>query len=335
MAARPHGVELRSDALTVRVEPRLGGRITSLETAGGVELLARGGAPSDPVGPADDYLAGGLGGFDDCLPGIAPEVLQEPDRVVPDHGEVWCRPATVTESSGQRLVLRQTGIGERHVFQRTLALDGGRLRIDYVLENLRDGPYEALWAAHPLLPLTADCRLELDGLEEVTVYASTFARRGETLALGDVAVGGDRSDLTRPATLPAGHTLKAFAPLPPSTHVGVAYPAHDTRLLLCLHAHRRAWLGLWLNAGGFPARAPVRHLALEPSFGAGDRLSETIADGSCLRVPPRGRASWTLELEVGPLGEPARRARPDGRSVIGVTSAGAPDRAGSPIDHLA
>jgi hypothetical protein len=311
MVVRPHGIELRSEAVTVRVDPRLGGRITSLESADGFDHLARGWLPADPVGPADDYLAGGLGGFDDCLPGITPEALRAPERVVPDHGEVWCSPATVTEASPQRVVLRQTGIGGGHVFQRTLELDGGRLRIGYELENLRDAPYEALWAAHPLLPLTPDCCLELDGIEEVTVYESTLARRGETLAVKGTAVSGGGIDVTRPATLPAGHTLKAFAPLPPSARVGVTYPARGTRLLLRLLAPRPAWLGLWLNAGGFPAGTPVRHLALEPSFGDGDRLSEAIANGSCLRVPAKGRAAWALELEVTALDSMLRRAHRD------------------------
>ncbi len=45
MAASTHGIELRSDALAVRLDPRLGGRITSLEDTMGFEYMARGGAP--------------------------------------------------------------------------------------------------------------------------------------------------------------------------------------------------------------------------------------------------------------------------------------------------
>jgi hypothetical protein len=227
-------------------------------------------------------------------------VLHAPDRVVPDHGEVWCRPVELLATSPSRAVLQQTGIAEEHVLRRTLTLDGARLRIDYELENLRGTPYEALWAAHPLLRLTPDCRLLLAGIEEATVYASSFARRGESIAVRRVVLGETAIDLTRPATIPSGHTLKAFAPLPPGAQVGVLYPADGAGLLLRLDADRPAWLGLWVNTGGFPAHAPVSHLALEPSFGSGDRLSETIADRTCLRLPGHGSTRWSLELELSP-----------------------------------
>jgi hypothetical protein len=112
-----------------------------------------------------------------------------------------------------------------------------------------------------------------------------------------VLLDGRSVDVTRPGTIPPGHCLKAFALLP-DAEVGVAYPARAVGIALRLTAACRAWLGVWVNAQGFPAEAPVAHLALEPSFGDSDVLSEAAASGTCLVVPAGAAFEWSLVYEI-------------------------------------
>jgi galactose mutarotase-like enzyme len=277
-------LELRSDELCVRLAPRLGARIVSLSDRDGTEYIETGTPSLEEITPSHSFLAGGLGGIDDCFPGITAETLASPERVVPDHGEVWCRPVAVLDATAQRIVTTQRGIEGDYELNRVFELRDNRLRVAYELRNLTETSFEALWAAHPLFVLTPDTEFELDQLTHFRVESGT-------MKLGEF-------DLVRPGTVPDGNCLKAFAPLPPGTTLGVLYPSGGKRVSMRLEADRPAWLGLWLNAGGFPEDSPVRHLALEPSFGDCDSLSQAIANDTCLRLAPGGATTWSLEYAV-------------------------------------
>jgi galactose mutarotase-like enzyme len=277
-------LELHSDDLRVLIAPRIGARIVSICDRDGNEYVEAGLPPVESLTAAHSYLDGGLGGIDDCFPGITAELLTSPARTVPDHGEVWCRPVTVLAAGAQRIVTTQSGIRGDFELSRVFELRGGSLRVAYELRNLTETSFEALWAAHPLFVLTPDTELELDQLAHFRIESGT-------MELGEF-------DLVRPGTVPDGNCLKAFAPLPPGTTLGVLYPGRGKRVSMRLEADRPAWLGLWLNAGGFPEDSPVRHLALEPSFGDCDSLSQAIANGTCLRLAPEAAATWSLEYGV-------------------------------------
>lgn len=279
-------LELHSGELRALIAPRLGARIVSLRDRDGNEYVEPGEPPLESLGPAHSYLDGGLGGIDDCFPGITAEKLTSPARTVPDHGEVWCRPVTVLDAGPERIVTTQSGITDDWELVRVFQLREGGLHVGYELRNPTETPFEALWAAHPLLVLAPDTELELGPIAHFRVESGTL-----TL---------DELDLLRPGTAPDGNCLKAFAPLPPGTTLGVIYPSRGKRVSMRLEAHQPAWLGLWLNAGGFPEESPVRHLALEPSFGDCDSLSQAIANDTCLRLAPGAAMRWSLEYAVEP-----------------------------------
>jgi hypothetical protein len=64
-------------------------------------------------------------------------------------------------------------------------------------------------------------------------------------------------------------------------------------------ADPRSSLGLWLNAGGWPATTPLRHVALEPCLGAADDVRHTAATGNAVVLPPGARTSWHVDVRVG------------------------------------
>jgi galactose mutarotase-like enzyme len=184
-------------------------------------------------------------------------------------------------------VTTQRGIEDDFELNRVFEVRDTRLRVDYELRNLSEAPFEALWAAHPLFVLTPDTRLDLSTIAHVRVESGTMAP--------------NELDLTRPGAVPDGNCLKAFAPLPDDAIVSVIYPAVGRQISMQLEADRPAWLGLWINAGGFPKDAPVRHLALEPSFGDCDALSEAIANDTCLRLAPDAAITWSLAYSVAAI----------------------------------
>ena len=151
------------------------------------------------------------------------------------------------------------------------------------------------------MPLTPDAELDLGPIDRLRVFSGTMGERGSELDARSVALDGSTVDLARPGSVPAGHCLKAFAPLPSGAEVGVAYPTRGVRFSLRLTAERPAWLGVWVNALGFPADAPVSHLALEPSFGDSDALGEAIAACTCLVVEPGATFEWSLVYEIRPI----------------------------------
>ena len=75
-------LELHSDVLRVLIAPRIGARIVSICDRDGNEYVEAGRHPADPLTPEHSYLDGGLGGIDDCFPGITAETLTSPARSV-------------------------------------------------------------------------------------------------------------------------------------------------------------------------------------------------------------------------------------------------------------
>jgi galactose mutarotase-like enzyme len=255
-------------------------------------MLERGLPAAPSIRPGDDFVKGGLGGIDDCLPGIAAELEQVGRPAVPDHGEVWSRPIELVAVTATSATTIQEAVDGRYTFRRIFDVADATLTVRYELVNTSAVAVSVVWAAHPLLPLTRMTELELGAIVRLRVYSGSLAAAGVELGL--------ECGLTRPGTLPEGTTLKAFASLPHGTELRVRYPDRRRSLLLRLDADQPAWLGLWLNAAGFPREHPVSHLALEPSFGDSDALSDAVASGTCLTVAPGGRAEWALAYSVEP-----------------------------------
>ena len=95
---------LESEQLRLVIHPSFGGKISSLfYKPREVELLSSEPCPSELESPYDRaFESGWLGGWDECLPSIAPR--RHPDAAwrdvtIPDHGEVWSLPWT-TEDAG-------------------------------------------------------------------------------------------------------------------------------------------------------------------------------------------------------------------------------------------
>jgi galactose mutarotase-like enzyme len=272
---------LRNTRLEIAVVPELGAKIISLKNLrtgrewmwhpeGGLKLFR------NRVG--DDFSRSPLVGADECLPTVAPCTVKE--RRLPDHGEVWSAAWRVNLEAWKEGVL-QTSLElpiSPFQFERTLELRNEQVRLDYRLENRGLAAERFLWALHPLLKIQAGDRLRIP--------ATT-----RTLLNGEGWI--DAVD----SVIPDGGSSKVFAGPLREGVVGVFNPKSGERLSLEWDPNENDTLGLWLTRGGWHGH---HHLAIEPTNGAPDPLSDAAKQNRCGAVPASGSKTWRITLRVEP-----------------------------------
>jgi hypothetical protein len=171
---------LESALIRVEAAPALGGKFLSLYSKRTrTEWLL------PPLRPyAEAKTTGGFeewdgGGFDECLPTVAPT------GTAPDHGEVW-RHAWQETPAEDAIVLRTTALGGAVSLERRAHLEGATLVLDYVVENQRQTPQSLIYCPHPLLHVEQGDRILLPAeVHDVVVEGSAgerLGRRGDRVA---------------------------------------------------------------------------------------------------------------------------------------------------------
>ncbi|MFY0571520.1 hypothetical protein ACN28E_47880 [Archangium lansingense] len=289
--------------LEVSVLPELGGKLQSLRRRdGGSNVLL---TPPDfpyrrPV-PGAAFEAHDTSGFDECFPTVAACASpDEPERSWPDHGVLWTS-AWRWELEGSRLHMEaESGPRSPWRFRRTLELDGPTLRLGYEVENLTDAPRRFLWAAHPLLSVSAGSTLHLPGsVTEVEVEYSAGGRLGPRGSRVPWPGRGEhRLDVVHGPHL--GLADKLFAGPLREGWCALHDAARGSRVTFRFDPVELPFLGVWLCQGGWPSSRPGRHftVALEPCNGMPDALDAAAARGTCVTLEGGGRTQWSLELEV-------------------------------------
>ncbi|MHA4946422.1 aldose epimerase family protein [Micromonospora sp. SD19] len=266
--------------LRVAYDAAHGGRWTSLH-GGDREWLWRGPEPGrHEVRPGAAFVD--AGGLEECLPTVRGE---------PDHGEVWSRP--------WREAAPGTVVVERPTFtlRRRITDDGGVVVADYRLAA--DPGYRFVWAAHALLGLSPDARLDAPAGTPTRLHPEAAA----LLPPGGWPVGDPW--LTGPWPAPAGLTLDTFGP-DDGTALGavlldcprVQVIDGTNRLTLELEcADQPRSTALWRNLGGWPADTPYRSLGVEPMLGAAFDLADAGPSDAAV-VPAAGEVTWRLTISA-------------------------------------
>jgi hypothetical protein len=284
-------IRLADASLIVTVDPSFGGHVSSLALKG-TELLARGERARSQDARSRDFAQAGLGGLDDCVPAIAAG-RHPTGRHIPDHGELWYRPAEVIARTRSSLTIAMRGEQLPFHLVRRLTVNASQFAVDYELTNAGATPLPLLWAAHPLFACSDEMRLALPAGPWTPVFSSAPASVREF----EVRVGDATFDLGAWDTVPEGCYVKVFAAWDGAT-AGLDHPTLGCRVRIRLDARRPAHLGLWINRRGFPPNAPVTHVALEPTFGSSDDLETSLAAGSCLIVAPHAREEWRVMYAI-------------------------------------
>jgi len=271
---------LRNEAVELALVPELGAKVILLRNlVTGYEWMWH-----PPTGMklfrnqlGDDFAASTMTGWDECLPTIAP--CDWKGRKLPDHGEVWSVPWKIDLEAFGRGVLKTSvklAVSPFH-FERSIALHGNEIRLDYQLENLSNEPEEFLWAMHPLLPVND--HIQLDLTEET-----------ENLLAGEQWIDGLKFNTDKPSC------VKTYAvPLREGRGSVMNIAARD-RLQFEWDTDRNNTLGLWLTRGGWNG---YHHVALEPANGAADALTDAVKAGQGGLLAPQEKRSWQVKLRVG------------------------------------
>ena len=271
---------LRNEAVELALVPELGAKVILLRNlVTGYEWMWH-----PPTGMklfrnqlGDDFAASTMTGWDECLPTIAP--CDWKGRKLPDHGEVWSVPWKIDLEAFGRGVLKTSvklAVSPFH-FERSIALHGNEIRLDYQLENLSNEPEEFLWAMHPLLPVND--HIQLDLTEET-----------ENLLAGEQWIDGLKFNTDKPSC------VKTYAGPLREGRASVVNTAARDQLQFEWDTKANNILGLWLTRGGWNG---YHHVALEPANGAADALTDAVKAGQGGLLAPQEKRSWQVKLRVG------------------------------------
>lgn len=285
--------------------PGLGGKIISLvDKRADAELLWRNDrVPVRPVPFGSGYDDAFLGGWDELFPNDEPEVLAgEP---MPDHGELWSSPWTVTghgvDDHGVwvELTLRPPISGTTIVRRLVLGREPSLLA-DYRVTNegRRDLPY--LWKSHVAVRLHRDTEISM-AARDVLVHEFGDPRvrpPAGSFSWPTVGVDGVRHDFRRlPDTSDRGVSEFLLATSLEHGRCGVSHRGAGTGLTLQWDAAELPSCWLFASYGGGWRGLDV--LVLEPCTGHPLSVTDGVAAGTHQVLAAGATKQWSLTATVG------------------------------------
>ena len=283
---------LSNDDLSVSVAPELGGRVVSIfDRASGREWLdgwrpagkRRVWQPADPT----DFSTGPGAGIDECLPTVLP--CRFGRKAMPDHGELWNRPAEFDEDLAQigALACRWKLKSLPLEFHRHIAIGKNTLAFNYRIVNISAGPVPFLWAWHALFSWRRGDRICL-----ARSVKECRTPEGETVPWPQNKAGNDlsRAHFAKGA-VPAA---KVFAG-PLSNGRARIQAATGATLDLTWPAGLFPYAGIWITRGFWNG---LHHWAIEPTNAPVDRLNEIKPSPapSVTMLAPREVREWCLRV---------------------------------------
>ena len=291
---------LENANIRIEVAPALGGKFLSLRSKRtSTEWLLpplRAYTEAKSTGGFEGWDGGG---FDECLPTVAPT------RTAQDHGEVW-RHAWHEETAADSVLLRTTALGGALAFERRAHLEGASLVLDYVVENRNDRPQSLLYSAHPLLRVEQGDRILLPAAVcDVVVEGSAGDRvghRGDRIAWPQVKAGqslaGDDLSVVGP---PDGSQAdKLFAGPVADGWCALVRPSLEEGIELTFTSDVLPYLGVWICRAAWPEAGTEKQytVAFEPTGALHDSLADAERDGTAWKLGPGDRRAWRLRFRL-------------------------------------
>jgi hypothetical protein len=295
---------LRNEFLSVQFLPEFGGKITSLRSVRtGAEFILPPLNEYAHVLPSDDFSKSDGGGFDECLPSVAPCESIAGASSIPDHGDLWRTPWQIEPKHGE-IILHAESISRPLGLRRRATLQDETLILEYDLVNLSNEPTIWLWSAHPLFQVTSgDPILLPDGIEEIEVEYSNpgIFKKGSTVPwpIATSLLGTTRNLSIMPKR--DGTTaLKFFARMGGSGWCALYRKELGQGLVLRFDPNALPFVGLWICAGAWPAEGVAKQytVAIEPTTSKADSLEAAVRNQTSRTLNARQHFRWRLDLQL-------------------------------------
>ena len=300
---------LENHLLQVTVLPESGGKISSLRSirTGEEFLLPHLQPATELVGPERKTITfdqGDLGGFDECLPSVAPCGSIEGEPPVPDHGDLWRHPWAIESSSSQSITLATQASSRPLRITRAATLEGDTLVLDYEIENVSGVPATWLWSAHPLLKVEAGDRIylprDIAGVKVEYTSTEDFAQSSHIGWPVAQSTSGSSIDLSVVPHCDGTTAHKLFARMEGAGITALHRARLQQGIALHFDSSKLPYLGIWISAGAWPQSGPNRQytVALEPTTSQCDSLADAVNDGSACRLAGGDRRHWRVAFEL-------------------------------------
>jgi hypothetical protein len=287
---------LESDLMRAEVAPARGGKFVSLRSKRtGTEWLLPPLKPYEESSSQGGFEGWDGGGFDECLPTVAPT------ETAPDHGEVW-RHVWQEEPSDDAVLLRTTALNGAVAFERRAHLDGASLVLDYSVENRSQLPQSLLYCAHPLFHVEQFDRILLPpDVRSLTIGNSAGNRLGtcgDRVPWPNSGAGEDLSVVGPPDGMQAD---KLFAGPLARGWCALVRPSLDEGIELTFSSDALPYLGLWICRAAWPEFGSAKQytVAFEPASAPCDSLADAERQGTAWTLGSGEQRAWTLRFRLG------------------------------------
>ncbi|MEG2381660.1 MAG: DUF4432 family protein, partial [Oscillospiraceae bacterium] len=296
-------IVLESDELSVRVIPKLGGKISSIfYKPTEAEMLFQNKQDIYEIPKCgSDFSKFDASGFDDAFPNIDKEKFFLNDREVdyPDHGEVWTMPLSYTEIKDGISLL---GYGKvlPYKFKKTISIKCDEVNLAYTIENIGDYEFPCFWTMHCLLNCTEDMEIFFPPETETVMVVQDSERLGTAKTLHSYpltkTMKGESYFLNRVQSKKSKTMEKYYVKGKIKNGVcGVYYPKSETRIWFRYDANALPYLGFWVTCGGFRGDY---NCALEPTNGYYDMVSIAKENGALPILKPNDKMEFNLKINA-------------------------------------
>jgi hypothetical protein len=303
---------IQNSQISLRVLPQLGGKVVEIiDRERNYQWLWQ-----DVTRPyrariyADRFDTYDISGLDECFPniGISSHPLLE-EALLPDHGELWCQPWKVQAIDGE-LIGEVNGRLFSYLFRRTISLVGNEIIFSYEIHNLSEKALPSFWSAHPLFAAHNGMSIQVSGSPQMTKEFGFSSRMGQdgsdgysghldiyhwphTEGKDSVIHDLSKIDLDKPLT------DKVVLRTPDDGLVRLINAEAGCALELQFNPRQLPFLGICFNLGAWPFEGnPGSWIALEPSNGGTDRLSECVELGQLTTIPAASSIAFSVCMKV-------------------------------------
>jgi galactose mutarotase-like enzyme len=304
-------ITLENQHLALSVIPELGCKISSIyDKKNAYEWLWQdGNRPFRYPRYGDPYDAYDISGFDECFPNIG--ISSYPNDLAMkllDHGEIWSIPWSVSKSSNV-MHCQVHGQQFNFDFERIITLEERTVKFEYTVTNYEEFDFISLWSAHALFEVSGDMELSIMGnpiMRKEFGFSNRMGPDGDDGYLGQFSgykwpltsnESGELFDLSK-ISLSKPLTDKVVLEADENFHVGLLDISTNRNLTMKFSRKEIPYLGICYNLGAWPSgEFPARWVALEPTNGCTDKLSDSFERGAFSLLAKNESSEWSYSID--------------------------------------